>query len=230
MSPMAKTAPAGRAVPAPRPAGPLAATSRPAAPAPSAARRLVVAALKRLLPAAAVLLLAAIALWPQWQGGEEARRFTFRRGATDLLNEPLRMRDAQFRGIDDRGRPYTVTAAEATQAGQGDDTIDLVRPKADITLQDGTWAIVQSAHGTYRRVQGVLELDGDVTLNHDAGYEVQTDRAHINLHDRSAQGDRPVAGQGPFGTIEGTGFEAEDGGKVLIVTGPATLVLQGSGQ
>ena len=120
-----------------------------------------------------------------------------------------------------------ATAQQAIQVGQGDDTIDLVQPKADITLEDGTWALVQSVHGTYRRIPQLLELDGGVILNHDAGYEVRTESATINLRDQTAQGDRPVAGQGPFGTIEGTGFQADDAAKVLVVTGPATLVLQG---
>lgn len=227
MSPMAETAPGPAPTPPRRPTIAALPASPRAGAGPSGARRLVVRLLKRVLPLAAVLLLAAIALWPQWQGTDEARRFTFRRGATDLLNEPLRMRDAIFRGIDERGRPYTVTAQQAIQVGQGDDTIDLVQPKADITLEDGTWALVQSVHGTYRRIPQLLELDGGVILNHDAGYEVRTESATINLRDQTAQGDRPVAGQGPFGTIEGTGFQADDAAKVLVVTGPATLVLQG---
>lgn len=196
---------------------------------PTGVRRLVVGALKRLLPLAALLLLAAIALWPQWQGAEDARRLTFRRAATDILSEPLRMRDARFRGIDERGRPYTVTAELASQAGKSDDTIDLVQPKADITLQDGAWVLVQAAHGVYRRQPSELDLDGGVVLNHDAGYEIRTERASIDLRDQKAEGDRPVSGQGPFGTIEGSGFQAEQGGKVPIITGPATLVLQGAG-
>jgi lipopolysaccharide export system protein LptC len=202
----------------PRPAGTSGAT-----------RRMMVRALKRVLPATAIVLLTAIALWPQWQGADEARRFTFRLGGNPLT-EPMRMREARFRGIDEQGRPYTVTASEAMQLGNTDDTIDLTDPKGDITLQDGTWMLLQADHGLYYRQPGLLELDGNVVLNHDAGYEVRTERASIDLRGKTARGDRPVEGQGPFGTIEGQGFEAEEAGKVIIVTGPATLVIQGTRQ
>ncbi|MCC7283567.1 MAG: LPS export ABC transporter periplasmic protein LptC [Acetobacteraceae bacterium] len=194
-------------------------------PGASPARRLAVRLLKRLLPAAAMLLLAAIALWPQWQGSEEARRITFRLGS-NLLNEPMRMRDARFRGIDQLGRPYTITASEATQLPGSEDRVELTEPKGDITLQDGAWVLLQARHGLYRRQPGLLDLDTAVVLNHDGGYEVRTDQASIDLEARTARGTSPIEGQGPFGTIEGQGFEAEDGGKVIIVTGPARMVLE----
>lgn len=190
-----------------------------------AARRYLVRALKRVLPAAAILLLAAIALWPHLQGADEARRFTFRLGG-NLLNEPMRMRDARFRGIDELGRPYTITASQAIQLPGTEEKIDLTDPKGDITMQDGAWVLLQAAHGIYRREQGLLDLDQGVVLNHDSGYEVRTERATVDLKAQTARGDRPVEGQGPFGTIEGTGFEAMEGGKVIIVTGPATLVIE----
>ena len=192
-------------------------------------RRVAVRVLKRVLPAAAIVLLAAIALWPQWQGADEARRITFRVGA-NLLNEPMRMRDARFRGIDELGRPYTITASEAMQLPGAEDQVDLVDPKGDITLQDGAWVLLQARHGLYQRQPGLLDLDTNVVLNHDSGYEVRTERASIDLKAQTARGDRPVEGQGPFGTIAGQGFETSEAGKVVIITGPATMILQGGRQ
>jgi lipopolysaccharide export system protein LptC len=205
----------------------LAVLPRPTAGRPaSAGRRMLVRVLKRLLPAAAVILLAAIALWPHLTGSDDARRYTFRLGA-NLLNEPMRMREARFQGIDELGRPYTLTASEASQRGGNDDAIDLVEPKADITLQDGAWMLLQAATGVFHRTPQNLELEGGVVLNHDGGYEVRTERASIDLKGQVARGDRPVEAQGPFGTIEGTGFVAEEGGKVITVTGPATMIIRG---
>jgi lipopolysaccharide export system protein LptC len=205
----------------------LAVLPRPAVPRPaSAGRRILVRVLKRLLPATAIILLAAIALWPHLTGGDDARRYTFRLGG-NLLNEPMRMREARFQGIDELGRPYTLTASEASQRGGNDDTIDLVEPKGDITLQDGAWMLLQSATGVFHRAPQQLELEGRVVLNHDGGYEVRTERASIDLKGQTARGDSPVEAQGPLGTIEGTGFVAEEGGKVITVTGPATMIIRG---
>jgi lipopolysaccharide export system protein LptC len=202
---------------------------RIAAPRPAAGgRRLAVGVAKRVLPAAAILLLAAIALWPQLQGADEARRVTFRRDGA-AAPDTLRMQEARFQGLDELGRPYTVTARAATQV-TGSEAIDLVQPTADMLLQDGTWVLLQAASGTFRRDAQMLDLGGGVVLNHDAGYEVRTERASLDLRAQGATGDAPVAAQGPFGTLHGQGFVATDGGKVIVVTGPATLLLEGVGE
>jgi lipopolysaccharide export system protein LptC len=200
------------------------ATERRAAASDGAARRVVVGVLKRVLPAAAVLLLAAVALWPQLRGLDDQRRYTFRRDA-GAPPDTLRIQDARFQGVDELGRPYTVTARSATQVSNSD-AIALDEPKADMTLQDGAWVLLQAAEGTFRRQGQTLDLAGGVVLNHDAGYEVRTESASIDLAARGATGDRPVAAQGAFGTLDGQGFVATDGGRVITVTGPARLVLQ----
>lgn len=191
----------------------------------SPGRRLAVRVLKRLLPAAAVLLLAAIALWPQIDGSDDQRRLTFRRDG-EAAPDTLRVRQARYQGVDELGRPFTVTAREASQVS-GRDAIEMVQPQADMTLQDGAWVFLDAAEGTYRRTAGLLELAGGVTLNHDAGYEVRTPTAQVDLRAQSAEGPGPVAAQGPFGTLEGIGFQATDGGREIIVFGPARLVLEG---
>jgi lipopolysaccharide export system protein LptC len=192
---------------------------------PGAARRLVVRALKRLLPAAAILLLVLVALWPQLDGTDEARRLTFRRGAEPPA-ETLRLREARFQGVDEQGRPYTVTAVEATQA-TGANIVRLTEPQADMTLTDGAWVLLRARAGSYARDARTLDLMGQVTLHHDSGYEVTSETAQVVLNEKSAHGESPVAAQGPFGTLEGSGFTLTEGGAVIVVTGPARLVLQG---
>lgn len=219
-APLRPVMPAGRVEMAPRDRRPPGPTGAPQ----GAGRRLFVRVAKRLLPAAAILLLALVALWPQLDGSDEARRLTFRRGAEPPA-DTLRVRDARFQGVDEQGRPYTVTAEGAAQA-TGADTVDLVRPQADMTLADGAWVLLSAQGGVYARESQVLDLQGAVTLNHDAGYQVVTESARVKLREHSAEGQSAVAAQGPFGTLEGSGFELTDSGQVIVVTGPARLVLQ----
>src|SRR3954452_2501529 len=100
-----------------------------------ARRRIMVTLTKWLLPMAAMVLLALIALWP------ELERTTIR---TQIGNGHLsgeleggRMIDLRYNGVDDRGRPYTVTAETARQADP--ERVVLTMPKGDITLENGTW-------------------------------------------------------------------------------------------
>ncbi len=75
--------------------------------------------------------------------------------------------DARYRGVDEHGRPYTLTAATAQQVGP--DRINLTTPKADITLTDGTWLMVQSKRGVFLQHTNQLDLSQDVTLYRDDG-------------------------------------------------------------
>jgi lipopolysaccharide export system protein LptC len=43
----------------------------------------------------------------------------------------------------------------------------------------------------------------------------------------AAQGNQPVAAQGPFGTLTADGFRLTDRGQVVLFTGKARVVLEG---
>ena len=55
--------------------------------------------------------------------------------------------DAHYHGVDEQGRPYTLTAATAEQIGP--ERINLTALKADMTLEDGTWLMLQAKQGVY---------------------------------------------------------------------------------
>src|SRR5665213_718575 len=110
-----------------------------------ARRHFVITLTKWLLPAGALMLLASIALWPEFERATEQARLSFGRISNEV--DGARLTDARYRGVDEQGRPYTVTAATAQQ--QGPDRVNLTQPKGDITLQDGTWVMLQSKQGVY---------------------------------------------------------------------------------
>lgn len=189
-----------------------------------ARRRRAVQLLKRALPLAAFAALALVALWPQIAGLEESVRVAYRKPALDVPAGAASMVEPRFQGTDERGRPYTVSAESALQPA-GSDRIALVRPRGDVTLEDGAWVFLEAKAGSFRREARVLDLEGEVSLHHDSGYEVRTEAAEIDLRAGTARGDRPVAAQGPAGTLDAVGFEIADRGNVLVFLGPARLVL-----
>ncbi len=71
----------------------------------------------------------------------------------------------------------------------------------------------------------MLDLKGGVIMFHDMGYEFHTPRASIDMANRSARGDSPVQGQGPFGQISAAGFRLLENGERIIFTGKTRLVL-----
>lgn len=191
-----------------------------------ARRRFTLRWIKRLLPLAALALLSAIALWPELERAEDRGRVSFRRIAT-AGPESVRVVDPRYQGIDEQGRPYNLTASVARQ--QGDENIvDLERPRADMLLNDGNaWVMLESRDGRFDRARNHLDLAGDVTLWHDNGTTLVTDTAAIEMNDGSAEGDSPVAAQGPFGTLTAEGFRLRDRGQVVVFTGRSRAVLEG---
>lgn len=195
-------------------------------PAPSrgaiARRRFAVTWAKRLLPVLALALLSAIALWPEFQRAEETGRLAYRR-ATSGQPEGAAVIDARYRGVDENGRPFTVTATRADQATE--ERILLDDPKADLTLESGQWVMVEAEKGVYVQRVDHLDLSGGVVIWHDNGTTLRTPAAAVDLKAGAAAGNERVEAQGPFGTLESEGFMLMDKGAVIEFTGNARAVL-----
>ena len=197
--------------------------------APSAAqiarRRLAVRLAKWLLPLAGIGLLVAIAVWPELDRMEDRARVSFRR-VLQTQPDAVRLVEPRYQGLDEQNRPFTVTADVATQT-ENADVVDLDRPRADVLLTDGSWVLLESNQGRFDKAQHQLNLWGDVTLWQDGGNLLVTAEAEVLLQEGSASGDKPVAAQGPFGTLISEGFRLTERGQVVIFTGRARAVLEG---
>jgi lipopolysaccharide export system protein LptC len=192
-------------------------------PAALARRRVAIAILKRALPLVAFAALVLMVVWPEIAGLEDRVRVAYRK-VDGAVTDSARLVLPRYLGRDERGRPYELTAETAEQPS-GSNTVALTRPAGDMTLEDGTWVQLQAQTGRFQRDRRLLDLEGEVTLFHDAGYEIHTERARIDLDAGRAEGNDPVAAQGPPGTLDGTGFRLEEKGAVVIFTGPARMVL-----
>jgi lipopolysaccharide export system protein LptC len=189
-----------------------------------ARRRLMINVTKWLLPLGALALLSSIALWPEFDAAKDQTRFSFGRISNEV--DGARLTDARYRGIDEAGRPYTVTAATAQQ--EGPERINLTQPKGDITLQDGAWVMLQAKQGVYMQHSGQLDLSHDVTLYRDDGTTMTTASASMDLKNSAAAGSEPVHVEGPFGTLDAQGFTLVDKGANIQFSGPARVVLNGA--
>lgn len=190
-----------------------------------ARHRFLVVAAKWLLPLGALVLLAAIALWPEFDRAEDRGRLAFRRVAQTSA-EALRLSAPRYQGVDEQDRPYNVTAATALQQDQAA-PIELERPRADLLMSNGSWVLLEARQGKFEREANQLALSGEVTLWHDDGSMLRTEAAQIDIGAGGATGDRPVAAQGPFGTLVSEGFRLENRGQVVVFTGHAKAVLEG---
>jgi lipopolysaccharide export system protein LptC len=188
-----------------------------------ARRRLSVRLFKRLLPVVALGLLSLVALWPEL-GHDDRTRFGLH--VRGLEPQTGQLTDVHYNGVDDRNRPYTMTASTAHQVSP--ERVNLTDPKGDVSLDGGAWLMSQARRGVYAPHDGQLDLTGDVVLYRDDGLTLITDAATIDLHAGAATGSERVHVEGPFGTLDAQGFALTDRGGVIQFAGPGRMVLNGA--
>jgi lipopolysaccharide export system protein LptC len=186
-----------------------------------ARRRWMVGLWKRLLPVVALALLASVALWPELAREREQARVAYR--SELAAPQSGEMIEAVYHGVDERGRPYTMTASKAHQISP--ERINLTDPKGDITLESGNWLMAQSRQGVYLQQLGNLDLSQDVVLYRDDGTTIATDTATVDLKAGVAAGADMVHAEGPFGVLDAQGFTLTDKGSAIQFFGPGHLVL-----
>jgi lipopolysaccharide export system protein LptC len=180
--------------------------------------------MKVLLPSIVIILLALLIIVPQLGSHDNQSPDTMAlmdnvsRGGLTLVN-------ARYFGNDVSGQPFSVTADTVQEGEGGSMIVELDFPKADISLTDGTWLIVDAKRGSYNKESQVLDLQGQVNLFQDEGYELHTEAAKILLKKGRAIGTQSVSTQGPFGELNSQGFEFFNDLKVVHFTGPAKLLL-----
>lgn len=180
-----------------------------------------VAWMKVLLPVLAVVVIALIIIWPRLKS-EDTFSIGFSSVRLSGSAEPG-VDNARYMGTDENRRPYSVTADLARIESDGQYSLEM--PKADLTLEDGTWLVLTADSGRFEQGRQVLELQGGVNLFHDTGYEISTDQLDVNLKQNMAESHTPVAGHGPFGELKAQGLKLINKGKVIYFTGPAHLIL-----
>jgi len=189
-----------------------------------ARRRLLINVTKWSLPIVAMMLLALVALWPEVQRLAGIARLKMAHVSGEV--EGGKLLDARYNGVDQKGRPYTVTAATAWQISP--ERVGLTMPKGDITMENGTWLMLTAREGTFVQHLGQLDLVKDVTLYRDDGTTMHTQSASIDVKNGAAASSDPVHAEGPFGVLDSQGFTVMDKGTSIDFPGPAHLVLNGA--
>ena len=180
--------------------------------------------MKVMLPTIATALLIIVVIWPHLD--EQHDKFAIGFAKIDKsAAENLRMVKARYTGVDRSERPFSITAEAAEQADPKSPIIELIQPKADIVMEDGSWIAVTAELGNYNRATQFLELLGTVNLFHDKGYEFRTASAVLDLRAGDAIGTEPVRGQGPFGQLQAESFIIRNRGERIEFRGSARLIL-----
>lgn len=180
--------------------------------------------MKLVLPLSAAALVATVIAWPDSYHPDDGIQISLA-DLTVLESGKPGMERVRYVGTDDNNRPYLITAGSVREEGADNDHFFLHELQADITLEGGAWVTLMATTGTYRRDMRTLGLAGAVNIFSDNGLELHTASALVDLAGGFAEGDDPVQGQGPFGTLNANRFRLTDRGQRIVFEGNVRLVV-----
>lgn len=143
-------------------------------------------------------------------------------GRNELINP-------RFESRDEKGQPFTITAARALQDSTRTDLVVLQEPHGEMILGEGDILRIQADKGAFSQDAQRLVLNENVELSTDLHYVLNSASLHVDLAQGHAWSDDAVAGHGPAGTLHAAGMRAQSAQEHLIFVGPARLVLTDTG-
>ena len=146
-------------------------------------------------------------------------------GEVNLSGTRITMDLPKLSGFRNDGRPYQVTAKSAAQDIRTPGIVELSDLEADIGMADKSRAHVTARNGRYDSGKELLNLNTDVQLKADNGYDVKLENADIDFHAGSMVSDRPVSVVMNNGSIKANRMVISDNGKRLMFEGNVRSVL-----
>ena len=162
--------------------------------------------LARALPMGVGVLAALMIITPLSPRGEVS--FLLDRNSVSVINERLSVDNAMYRGRDDIGRPFSITAGEAVQRSSAEGLVRMQDLMAQLLLDDGP-ARLSAPGGIYDLNEEVVDVEGTVRLSAADGYSMTATGVSFDLESRTMQGDDGVEGAIPAGTFRGDRMRAD---------------------
>ena len=172
------------------------------------------------LPGAVGVIVAIMVLSPLSPRGEIS--FLLDRNKVEQTSERMRVDAATYRGEDDKGRAFSVSAGNAAQASASEPVVRMNELIARILLADGP-AELTARDGTYDFSAQQIAVNGPVEFFAADGYRMSTSGVSIDLRGRRVVGSGGVSGSIPAGTFSADRIIADLGARTVMLDGHARL-------
>jgi len=173
-----------------------------------------------LFPALIGAIAATMLIAPLSPRGEVS--FLLDRNKVDTAADRLRVDEAMYRGRDDKGRPFSLTAGEAVQRSADVPVVQLADLTARMQLTGGP-AVLLAPAGRYDIDDQLVAVDGVVRFAAADGYRMSVRNVSIDLPARTVLGAGGVEGAIPAGTFSANSIRADLDARVLTLAGNARL-------
>jgi lipopolysaccharide export system protein LptC len=179
--------------------------------------------LARALPMAVGVVAALMVITPLGPGSEVS--FLLDRNKVAMIDERLSVSNAMYRGADDAGRPFSLTAGEAVQRSAAEGIVRMRDLEAQILLRDGP-ARISAKAGTYDIDREVVTVDGPLRMSAADGYSMVARGVSLDLPSRQMIGSDGVEGELPAGAFAADRIVADLDERRISLQGNARLTMR----
>lgn len=176
--------------------------------------------LARALPAGVGIVAALMVITPLSPRGEVS--FLLDRNKVAMIEERLSVDNAMYRGQDDQGRPFSLTAGEAVQRSSREGIVRLKNLVANILFSDGP-ARISAQAGAYDIDREVVSIIGPLQMEAADGYAMTANDVSVNLETRHMTGTGGVRGSVPAGSFSADTIVADLSARTVTLSGNARL-------
>lgn len=191
--------------------------------APGGSHDRLIRLLARVLPAAVGALLAVMVLTPLSPRGEIS--FLLDRNKVAVVQDRLRVVSAMYRGQDDDGRNFSITAGNAVQHSSREQVVQMQDVTARVMLDDGP-AILTAGAGGYDFGRQMIDVVGPVNFQTSQGYRMVASGVSINIARKNMFSRGHVEGRIPAGTFSADRIFADLEQRTVTLDGHARLRME----
>ena len=188
--------------------------------APGGSHDRLVRFLAAALPMGIGVMAALMIISPLTPRGEVS--FLLDRDKARQIEERLRVDNAMYRGQDNSGRPFSLTAGEAVQQSSAEGIVRLRDMVARIILPEGPARLCADG-GQYILRSERVEVAGPVRLEAADGYRMTASGVAIDLPAKRMVGSGGVSGAVPAGTFSADRIAVDMEARTVTLDGNARL-------
>ncbi len=195
-------------------------TRRRAFAAPGGFHDKLVRTLAVALPAAVGVLVAVMLVSPLSPRGEIS--FLLDRNKVDVVNDRVRVESAMYRGQDDAGRPFSITAGNAVQHTKANPVVTMNNLVARMLLAQGP-AVLTAGTANYRMDDEQVRVFGPVVFAAADGYRMTAEDVDIDITAQTMTSRGRVDGRIPAGTFSADRIITDLDSRTVTLDGNAKL-------
>lgn len=188
--------------------------------APGGSHDRIVSFLAKALPMGIGVIAALMVVTPLSPRGEIS--FLLDRNKVDTVRDRLRVDNAMYRGLDNDGRPFSLTAGAAVQRSAVEGVVRMQDLVARILLREGP-ASVRADAGRYDIRDELVAVPDGVQVNYADGYRLTARGVTVDLPAKRLVGTGGVSGAIPAGTFTANRLDADLDARTVVLSGGARL-------